>query len=529
MQALNSKEMKRHFTMSAVAAMVAVSCTNLEEEIYSQIPKDTFLSDDANVALYTSRPYTALQSWGSEQSMLTLIFQLSNEAAIPRAYNGSWAESRYSELQRHSIPAGNKLVRCGWDFCFDGIAACNDAIYELQRVKEQTDLVLKSTAEIKVLRAYYYLLAVDCWGNVPFSIDKTQTSYPEQKDRKFLLKFIEDEIKENIDILDENVSSLTYGRVTKGVAQFLLAKIYLNSEEWTGVARYEEAEKICSDIMTGGQYKLASTYSANFAINNENGPEAIFAIPHSSVYTNYAFYIYVMTFNDDLQKAFNIGDTWNGSLIAQPDFFDSYEPGDTRKSDTWLFGQVYNPDGTKYQYKEVAIDASGNQSTVMKDYVLSGSPIDEGKYVTGIGRFEGARIIKWPYQTDGTLSSYRISMENDFYLMRYSDVVLMYVEALVRQGKTVEAAAVSEFVRIRERAGLAPMSASELTHDNLLLERQHELALEGWSRQDLIRFGKYTKSWWAKPEGEDYMKLLPIPDLRMGDNPNLIQNNGYNK
>ena len=519
MQALNSKEMKRLFTISAVAAMVAVSCTNLDEEIYSRIPKDTFLSDDANVALYTSRPYTALQSWGSEQSMLTLIFQLSNEAAIPRAYNGSWAESRYSELQRHSIPAGNKLVRCGWDFCFDGIAACNDAIYELQRVKEQTDLVLKSTAEIKVLRAYYYLLAVDCWGNVPFSIDKTQTSYPEQKDRKFMLKFIEDEIKENIDILDENVSSLTYGRVTKGVAQFLLAKIYLNSEEWTGVARYEEAEKICSDIMTGGQYKLASTYSANFAINNENGPEAIFAIPHSSVYTNYAFYIYVMTFNDRSLH----------SPIAQPDFFDSYEPGDTRKSDTWLFGQVYNPDGTKYQYKEVAIDASGNQSTVMKDYVLSGSPIDEGKYVTGIGRFEGARIIKWPYQTDGTLSSYRISMENDFYLMRYSDVVLMYVEALVRQGKTVEAAAVSEFVRIRERAGLAPMTASELTLDNLLLERQHELALEGWSRQDLIRFGKYTKSWWAKPEGEDYMKLLPIPDLRMGDNPNLVQNNGYNK
>ena len=518
--------MKRLFTISAVAAMVAVSCTNLDEEIYSQIPKDTFLSDDANVALYTSRPYTSLRSWGSEQSMLTLIFQLSNETAIPRAFNGSWAEARYSELQRHSIPAGNKLVRCGWDFCFDGIAACNDAIYELQRVKEQTETVLKSAAEIKVLRAYYYLLAVDCWGNVPFSIDKAQTGYPEQKDRKFMLKFIEDEIKENIDLLDENVSSVTYGRVTKGVAQFLLAKIYLNSEEWTGVARYDEAEKICSDIMTGGQYKLASTYAANFAINNENGPEAIFAIPHSSVY---AFYIYVMTFNDDLQKAFNIGDTWNGSLMAQPDFFDSYEPGDTRKSDTWLFGQVYNPDGTKYQYKEVVVDASGSQSTVFKDYVLSGSPIDESKYVNGIGRFEGARIIKWPYQTDGTLNSYRISMENDFYLMRYSDVVLMYVEALVRQGRAADAAAVPEFVKIRERAGLSAMSASELTLDNLLLERQHELALEGWSRQDLIRFGKYTKAWWAKPEGEDYMKLLPIPDLRMGDNPNLVQNNGYKK
>lgn len=519
--------MKRFVTISAVAALFAASCTNLDEEIYSQIPKDTFLSDDANVALYTSRPYTSLQSWGSEQSMMTLILQLSNEAAIPRAYNGSWAESRYGELQRHSIPVGNKLVRCGWDFCFDGIAACNDALYELQRVPEQSETVLKSIAEIKVLRAYYYLLAVDCWGNVPYSVDKSQTGYPEQKNRKFMLPFIENEIKENMDKLDVNVNSATYGRVTKGVAQFLLAKIYLNSEEWTGTPRYDDAEKVCAEIMEGGQYHLAGTYAANFAINNENGPEAVFALPHSSVYTNEAFYIYVMTFNDDLQKAFNIGDTWNGSLMAQPDFFDSYEPGDTRKSETWLYGQVYDADGAKYQYKEVVVDPSGNQTTVMKDYILTGSPIDESKYTDGIGRFEGARIIKWPYQTDGTLNSYKISMENDIYLMRYSDVVLMYVEALVRQGRTAEAAAVPEFHQIRERAGLKPMTASELTFDNLLLERQHELALEGWSRQDLIRFGKYTKAWWAKPEGKDYMKLLPIPDLRRGDNPNLKQNEGY--
>lgn len=515
--------MKRIFTISAAAALVAASCTNLDEEIYSQIPKDTFLSDDANVALYTSRPYTALQSWGSEQGMLTMILQLSDEAAIPRAYNGSWAEARYGELQRHSIPVGNKLVRCGWDFCFDGIAACNDALYELQRVPEQSETVLKSIAEITVLRAYYYLLAVDCWGNVPYSVDKAQTGYPEQKDRKFMLPFIEKEIKDNMDRLDVNVTSATYGRVTKGVAQFLLAKIYLNSEEWLGTPRYDEAEKVCAEIMESGQYSLAGTYAANFAINNENGPEAVFALPHSSVYTNNAFYIYVMTFNDDLQKAFNIGETWNGSLMAQPDFFDSYESGDTRKSDTWLYGQVYDADGAKYQYKEIASDGS----TVMKDYILTGSPIDESKYTDGIGRFEGARIIKWPYQTDGTLTSYKISMENDFYLMRYSDVVLMYVEALVRQGRTAEAAAVPEFIRIRERAGLSPMTVSELTLDNLLLERQHELALEGWSRQDLIRFGRYTRAWWAKPEGKDYMKLLPIPDLRRGDNPNLAQNEGY--
>ena len=507
--------------MIAALAAFAVACTNLDEEIYSQIPKEEFLKEDSNVALYTARPYTALQSWGSEQSMLTMIMQLTDEVAIPKAYNGSWGEPRYTELQKHTITAGNKLVRCAWDFCFDGIAACNDALNELQKL-QQSETVQRNIAEIKVLRAYYYLLAVDCWGTVPFSIDKNSTDYPDPKDRAFMLPFLEKELKDNMDLLDDTVSSRTYGRVTKYVAQFILAKIYLNSEEWLGTPRYSELESICKDIMESGQFKLTDNYAANFAIHNENGPEAVFAIPHSSVYTNNAFYIYVMTFNEDLQTCFNIGESWNGSMIAQPDFFDSYEVGDKRRDDTWLHGQVYTPEGNKYQYK--VMTDSGLQ---MVDYILNPSPIDPSKFSDGLSRLDGARIIKWPYQTDGTLTSYRISMENDFYLMRYSDVVLMYVEALVRQNRASEAADVEEFKKIRRRAGLEPMTAADLTLDKLLLERQHELALEGWSRQDLIRFGKYTRAWWAKDEGKPYMKLLPIPDIRRGDNPKLGQNDGY--
>lgn len=227
-----------------------------------------------------------------------------------------------------------------------------------------------------------------------------------------------------------------------------------------------------------------------------------------------------MTFNDDITPAYKLGSAWNGSMICQPDFFDTYEEGDLRCKASWLYGQVYNASGAKHQIK-----VNGEYI----DYKLTPSPIDEAKYTKGLARFDGARVIKWPYQSDGTLKSYTVCMENDFYLMRYSDVVLMYVEALVRQGKTAAAADVPEFKQIRTRAGLAPMTASQLTLHNLLLERQHELAMEGWSRQDLIRFGEYTKAWWAKSEGKDYMKLFPIPDQRMGDNPNLVQNPGYSK
>lgn len=519
--------MKKIFAiiLGTAAVFAAASCTNLDEEIYSQVPQEVFLSDPAHIALYTSRPYTSLQNWGVEQSMLTMILQLSNETVIPGDYEGHWLEPRYQELHTHSIPTSCKLVRTSWDFCFDGIAACNDAIYVLEKAP-QTETSAKNIAEIKILRAYYYLMAVDCWGKVPFSVNREETGYPPQKDRPTMLTWIEKEIKDNMDALDTQVSGKTYGRITREVARFLLAKIYLNSEEWTGTKRYNECATVCNEIMTSGNFHLAARYEQNFAINNENGSEAIFAIPHSSTYTNYAFYIYVMTFGTDLAEAYNIeGASWNGVMICQPDFFDSYEPGDLRRDLTWLHGQVYDANGSKFVIKQKNADGS----TTSIDYVINPSPIDPDKFGKGIGRFDGARIIKWPYQTDGTLNSYKISMENDFYLMRYSDVVLMYVEALLRQNKAADAANVQEFKDIRTRAGLEPISAGNLTLDALYLERAHELALEGWARQDLIRFGKYTDAWWAKSAdpADGHTKLLPIPEERRGDNPNLDQNDGY--
>ncbi|MCQ2183972.1 MAG: RagB/SusD family nutrient uptake outer membrane protein [Bacteroidales bacterium] len=517
--------MKKIFiALFAAAALAGVSCTNLDENVYSQIQKDDFLSDDDNLALYTSRPYTLLQKWGREQSMWTLILQLSNEVAVPKSWDGSWGEARYGELQTHEIPASNKLVRLGWEFCFDGISACNDAIYSLENSGTQTDGKKKSIAEIKILRAYYYLLAVDCFGNVPYSISKTETGYPEQKDRKFMLNWIETEINSNIGLLTEVPSEVTYGRVTKDVAKFLLAKIYLNSLEWTGTARWTEAAAICKEIIDSKHYKLTDDYKDNFKINNENSPEAILAIPYSSVYTKECFYPFAITLNSDLAKIWKIGDTWNGTFMGQPDFMATYDSKDVRKAASFLFGQVYDTSGKPWTYIE-GLDASGQQ--IVKPYILEDVNIDEGKYKSGLGRLDGARIIKWPYQSDGTLTTYTVSMENDFILMRYADVVLMYVEALVRTDKASAAVEVADFKTIRTRAGLQPMTVADLTLDNLLIERQHELAMEGWSRQDLIRFGKYTQAWWAKPACDDHVKILPIPDLVRGANPRLQQNPGY--
>ena len=505
--------------------LVAAACTNLDETLYSEMSKDEFLSSPDNLALYTSTPYTKLQEWGVEQGYWTLVLQLSNEVACPKSWDGHWGESRYGELQTHQIPSTNKLVRCGWEFCFNGIAACNDALHEIQKAGIEGDAVNTTIAEIKVLRAYYYFLAIDLWGDVPYSVDKTQTGYPEVKSRKFMFEFIEKEIKDNRDYLTAVPSAASYGRVTKDMADFVLAKLYLNAKVYIDKEMWKEAGDICNALMTSGHYTLTDSFKESFAVNNETSSEAIFAIPYSNIYTPRSFYIYVMTLNPDCEAIMGTaGATWNGTFMGQPDFMASYDPKDTRKKDTWLYGDIYDNKGKRVQYQD-GVDK--NKQPIMVDYSLEDINIPEENFGKGLERGQGARIQKWTYQNDGTLKDYSVSMENDFILMRYSDVVLMYVEALVRQGQAAAAAEVAEFKQIRTRAGLDPMTAGELTLENLLLERQHEMCLEGWTRNDLVRFGKYTEKWWAKPAGQDYMNLLPIPEEMRGSNPNLGQNAGY--
>lgn len=516
--------MKKLFTI-AVAALAMAACTNLDEHLYSQISKEEFMKNDAVIAQYTSRPYTKLQNWGEEQSYWTLVLQIGNEMAVPKSWDKSWGEDRYVELQTHNITSSNKLVGTGWDFCFNGISACNDAIYELEKL-EQNETVKRNISECKILRVYYYFMAVDLWGQVPFSIDKTVTTLPEVKTRAEMYAWMEQELKDNMDNLIDSPSTSTYGRVTKDVAKFILAKLYINADVFVGTAKWKEAGDICKEIMDSGHFKLTSTYGQNFAIHNETSTEAVLAIPYSSTYTSHTFYPFVLTLNSDLLPLFNISaGTWNGTHMAQPDFIARYDAADLRKAETWLFGDIYDLNGQRWTIED-GVDGSGKP--IVKDYSLKDYPIDESHFRSGLDRMEGARIIKWPYQTDGSLTSYSVDMENDFILMRYSDVVLMYVECLIRQDKAVQAALVPEFMQIRTRAGLLPMTVGELTLDGFFEERQKEMALEGWVHNDLVRFGKYLDAWWAKAaDSNDGHILLPIPEDKRGANPNLKQNPGY--
>jgi len=267
---------------------------------------------------------------------------------------------------------------------------------------------------------------------------------------------------------------------------------------------------------------LRTPYGINFAVNNEPSRENIFVIVYDHVAIpsgSRSFYLYTLTLEPESCPTFNItASPWSG-FICQPDFFQSYDAADARRDLTWLYGPQ--------------VDVKGNPIMVDGQQMSYNPVFDERQYYNvngGRQKFDGARICKWPYQTDGMLTSGETCMDNDFAIFRYADVVLMYVEALVRQGRTADAVNLPEFQKIRTRVGLQPYSVGQLTLDELYAERGRELAWEGWRHEDMIRFGKYLKQYWAHPaqEGDTFRELFPIPTEILNANPKLHQNPDYN-
>jgi hypothetical protein len=108
-------------------------------------------------------------------------------------------------------------------------------------------------------------------------------------------------------------------------------------------------------------------------------------------------------------------------------------------------------------------------------------------------------------------------------VIRLAEMYLIRAEANFRLGTTVGDTPLNDINRIRTRAGLAPLTAAELTLDKILRERKLELAFEGQLLHDVKRLqGTVGTLAWNSPK-----LIFPIPEREIIANPNLTQNEGY--
>ena len=505
-----------------VAALLVVSqqsCTNLDERVYSDLNGDILFDDPDNLIYGFGLAYTNLyQFFGHKYGVIGS--EAGTDLLVVPQRGGDWYDGgEWHRYHRHEWTSTEAYVGRAWTMLFKGVNTCNRLIFTFESL-EDVDTE-PAVAELRGLRAFYYLWLVDIYGNVPIvdSFDVPEDYKPATNSRQEVYDFVETELLEVMPLLSKSTGLDYFGRINYYTAQTMLAKLYINAEVYTGTPQWSKAMDAVDTVMGGG-YSLAANFFSNFEEDATMSPEYIMGL-HNDRLEAPAFEVHLFTLHYNLVNKYEIQDnTWNG-ICAQESFYHLFDvdTNDVRRKSI-LFGFQYEADGTLIEdpsYEKF------DPNDVTKPTDPDGAPLNLTPEVNMLEpnclRQAGARVAKYPF----ILGSDRYT-SNDIPIYRYADILLMKAELLLRQG---DAGGALQYVNeVRTRSNAAPLT--EMTMEILLDERARELFAEGHRRSDMIRFGVYGNPRWEKPEqSQSYTTIWPVPQSQIDVNQNLIQNPGY--
>jgi hypothetical protein len=517
--------MKQKITIllvSIITWMVSMpSCTDLDENVYDQLPADDFGSTEIEVNALMGTVYNTLKTYWPN-NFLNLSECGGSMAVRPTRIGGDWYDGgQYRELYQHTWTAQTSAVRGSWNAASAALGTCNATIDVLKNSEFMTDeQKTKNIASMRGIRAFWLYTMLDFYGNIPLVTDYQDKELPANKPRQEVFDWLIQEVAEIAEQCPDGVYE-NYSKFTKGTAYFLLAKLYLNAEAWgvnVGNA-YPQCIAACDKVLAMG-YTLETNYKTNFGINDRSH-EAILTICFSESDTKNQNNLHLNTLHyaDNLSDGANYG-AWNG-ICAQPDYVKLFDTEDPRYKASFRIGLR-----TNIATGEVLKTGSDDPLNYTVDIALiPGTEYDGGPWAAVVQE-AGARCQKWPYSTSLTSA-----MGNHFHIFRLTDMYLTKAEALLRSGGDV-AEATRLVNLIRERAyGDTEHNYTTVTLEQIALERKFEFAWECWSRQDDIRFGTFGIPAWPDSKCartvSDHLKLFPIPQTAWQTNQNLKQNPGY--
>lgn len=476
------------------------SCTNLDEEIYDKIPGELFPENEDQAAAILVLTYAELGDLIDDAGWWFWMQEVpSDEIVFPVRWTDWEDGGKWRVLHQHAWDNNTDGVNSMWSHMFDGIVEANQAIDDLSEGGTVTDDARIIISKLRTLRAFYYYLLIDNYGDVPYvTTFYTAPAQPFKEDRAVIFEALTRELKESIPFLpDVPPNNFAVG---KGMAYSLLAKLYLNAEVYTGTAMWKEAENYCDSVINLGVYTLDPQPLGPFVTENTNNPENIFTIPFDEIdFQGFRLHMRTLHYQHNLTYDMPVG-PWNG-FAAVEDHYNTFSDDDLRK-EGFIVGLQYASNGQPL-FDETA------ETEVVLDPHIPALEMDGSNTFAEI-RLSGARVGKYEIAR-GAMES----LSNDFPLFRYADILLMKAEAVIRQGGNGD-----QWVNeIRNRAGLGNWSG--VTLDMLLEERGREMFCEGHRRQDLIRFGKFNDSWWEKDVSDPSRNTFPIPQWAIDANPNL--------
>ncbi len=473
---------------------------------------------------------------------------------MPYRGGTDWGDNGiYLAMHQHTYQSTDPNLRNTWNFILQGMSRAITAMNTLPTINDPNAKTY--LAEARGMRAYYSMLTLDLFGLVFVKEDVGETSKIIRGEEAF--QYIKNELLAVEPNLDATVGP---GRLSKGAAWSLLARLYLNAAVYrdiygTAAFKPEEMDKVteyCDKIINAGQYKLSTDYFSIFGSDNHTNPELIFAIDQRAELNGHNRMAYFSLSGDQFPlPAYPNANGTDGPAIT-PDFYrswvDQYAPKDPAAADARFHKQnlsIYtNPADSCVTEANFNINRGilrGQQyGLIRKNGVFLKCP--DGKFKVG-KLFNDTRnrptvpvvfTEKVDFTTAGSdySSGYRVEKyefskksvsgrnfgEADIIITRLADVYLMRAEAKLR--KSNDAAGALADVNLVRAAHGAPSLAS-MSLDNLLKERGFELYWEHQRRTDMIRFGKYEGTWTEKTNTDKLKRIFPIPQTAIDGASNL--------
>ncbi|MEO1099916.1 MAG: RagB/SusD family nutrient uptake outer membrane protein, partial [Bacteroidota bacterium] len=464
-------------TLVIFSVIVISSCDDyLEPEPISFISQEFFFADDDDLDVGILNIYDGLQGDNDQQIVdfrSTQIEYMLTEMRSDnaRARGGGDATSDFQQFEVYEVNTNNIIVQNYYESMYNVIFRANLILDNLDAASEARRGEFEG--EAKFVRAYVYFQLVRLFGPVPMPL---KVISPDDDAAIAFTRVATDvvyaQIIEDLQVAVENLNNQFKTRASKAAAQALLAKVYLTLAADGQMALYEEARLLCDEIISSGEYELMDDYGEIFTI--EKNDEIIFAIDYIE----------------------------NNELTSQNFSWETSDLGDRRLN---------------YTTENIRSVWDSREETV-RDVRLA-SIID--------GQFMNTK-----YSTNNPTGP--LQSGNDWIVLRYADVLLMYVEAVLAGGSvTNNATAISYYDAVRSRAGFLLPSLS-ITKAELLEERRMELSFENQRLFDLIRFNEAINvlSAHADATGGQFQNtdlLLPIPqnERNLSGDFNMPQNPGY--
>lgn len=448
------------------------------------------------------------------------------------------------------VSAADVKILGYWRSLYEGINRANALLDNMHRAANVDENIINNIrGQALFLRAYYYFMLVNKFGDVPLilnlaeSTDTKNLQVP-RTDAKIVYKKIIEDMEEASKLVSGAESYSGGGHVSKSAVWGILARVCLHAagNPINDESQYEKAMIYADSVIQTGLHSLNPSYKQvfiNYAQDKYDIKESIWEVEfwgnNTTSYTNVTGMV-----------GRNLGIRNNNTQDTI-----GYAIGAVKKTDVLLnlYDDIYTVKNK---------DLRKDWNIALYFYRINPDNPTQSNKIASAGAFDGY-CGKYRREYEILLPKSPTSTPINFPLLRYSDVLLMYAEAVNQKAspKTNEIANAYEYINMVRRRGYGvttneyDITSTDYPVGEQLLEfiqneRARELCFETLRKTDLVRWNifyermQYTLS--LVPTGTSVVYdgarafyqnvtprdvIWPIPSYEMGVNKELVQNTGW--